>query len=165
MEVLERIIRKIGIAGTICGVVVLSAIALIISITVVGRAMHVAFAGTFDLVETLVVVTVSFALVYGQLEDHHIRADLAIERLRGRVKAVIECFLGILAFVYWAALLWAGWIMMLEKCGAGEATDILNVPVVPFRGIWVFALVIMLVLLLLKEIRNIKWLIKGGDEK
>jgi TRAP-type C4-dicarboxylate transport system permease small subunit len=127
--------------------------------------MHVAFAGTFDLVETLVVVTVSFALVYGQLEDHHIRADLAIDRLRGRVKAAIECFLGVLAFVYWAALLWAGWIIMLEKWGAGEATDILGVPVVPFRGIWVFALGVMLVLLLLKEIRNIKWLIKGGDEK
>jgi len=165
MEVLERIIRKIGIVGTVCGVVVLSAIALIISITVVGRAMHVAFAGTFDLVETLVVVTVSFALVYGQLEDHHIRADLAIDRLRGRVKAAIECFLGVLAFVYWAALLWAGWIIMLEKWGAGEATDILGVPVVPFRGIWVFALGVMLVLLLLKEIRNIKWLIKGGDGK
>ncbi len=165
MEILERIIRKIGIVGTVCGVVVLSAIALIISITVVGRAMHVAFAGTFDLVETLVVVTVSFALVYGQLEDHHIRADLAIERLRGRVKAAIECFLGILAFIYWAALLWAGWIIMLEKWGAGEATDILGVPVVPFRGIWVFALGVMLVLILLKEIRNIKWLIKGGDKK
>jgi TRAP-type C4-dicarboxylate transport system permease small subunit len=165
MEVLERIIKKIGIFGTICGVVVLSAIALIISITVVGRAMHVAFAGTFDLVETLVVVTISFALVYGQLEDHHIRADLAIERLHGRVKAAIECFLGVLAFAYWAALLWAGWIMMLEKWGAGEATEILGVPVGPFRGIWVFALGVMLVLLLLKEIRNIKWLIKGGDEK
>jgi TRAP-type C4-dicarboxylate transport system permease small subunit len=165
MEALERIIKKIGIVGTVCGVIVLSIIALIISITVIGRAMHVAFAGTFDLVETLVVVTVSFALVYGQLEDHHIRADLAIERLRGRVKAAIESFLGILSLVYWAALLWAGWIIMLEKWGAGETTDILNVPVVPFRGVWVFALTIMLLLLVLKEIRNIKWLIKGGEEK
>jgi TRAP-type C4-dicarboxylate transport system permease small subunit len=165
MGAFERIVRKIGIVGTVCGVIVLSAIALIISITVVGRAMHVAFAGTFDLVETLVVVTVSFALVYGQLEDHHIRADLAIERLHGKVKAVIECFVGVLALVYWAALLLAGWIVMLEKWGAGEATDILDVPVVPFRGIWVFALSIMLALLVLKEIRNVRWLIKGGDEK
>jgi len=49
----------------------MSAIAFIITATVIGRAVRVALPGTFDLVETLVVVSIAFALVHGQLQDRH----------------------------------------------------------------------------------------------
>ena len=111
----ERLINKISNWGTVVAAVFLSVIALLITTSVVGRAFHIALAGTFDLVETLVVVAIAFALVYGQLEDRHLRADIAIERLKGRVRSAVESFLGVLNLVYWATLLCAAVVMMWRK--------------------------------------------------
>ena len=161
----EKLVIKTGNWGTLMGAVFMSAIALIITATVVGRALRIALPGTFDLVETLVVVGIAFALVYGQLQDRHLRAEIAIERLHGRVKSGIESFLGILNLFYWVVLLYAGAAMLQDKWGKGESTEILKVPVVPFRGVWVFALLLMSLLLLFKLFRHIRSFIKGRTEK
>ena len=161
MERFEKFIIRIGTWGTAMGAVFMSAIALIITAMVLGRAFRIALPGTFDLVETLVVVTIAFALVCGQLQDRHLRAEIAIGRLRGRLKDGIESFLGILNLFYWAVLLWAGTAMFWDKWNKGETTEILRVPVVPFRGVWIFALALMVVLLSIKLIRHIKGFIKG----
>lgn len=161
----EKLISKTGNWGTVLSAVFLSIIALLITTSVICRAFHVALPGTFDLVETLVVVAIAFALVYGQLEDRHLRADIAIGRLRGRVRSAIESFLGVLNIAYWATLLCAAVVMMRNKWGEDETTDILRVPVVPFRGVWVFALILMVFLLIFQLIRHVKALIKGGEEK
>ena len=157
----EKVIIRIGNWGTAMGAVFMSAIALIITATVLGRAFRIALPGTFDLVETLVVVAIAFALVYGQLQDRHLRAEIAIERLRGRVKEGIESFLGVLNLLFWAVLLWAAVEVMLDKWSAGEETEILKVPILPFRGVWVFALILMCLLLLVKLFRHLKGLVKG----
>ncbi len=161
----EKVITRIGTWGAAMGAVFMSAIALIITATVLGRAFRIALPGTFDLVETLVVVAIAFALVYGQLQDRHLRAEIAIERLRGRVKAGIESFLGVLNLFFWAVLLWAALEVMVDKWSAGEETEILKVPILPFRGVWVFALILMCLLLLLRLFRHLKGLVKGRVEK
>jgi len=161
----ERLISKISNWGTVVAAVFLSAIALLITISVVGRAFHISLPGTFDLVETLVVVAIAFALVYGQLEDRHLRADIAIERLKGRVRSAVESFLGVLNLAYWAILFCAAVVMMWRKWGTEETTDVLNVPVAPFRGVWVFALIVMVLLLVFKLIHHVSALMKGGEKK
>jgi TRAP-type C4-dicarboxylate transport system permease small subunit len=161
----EMLIKKIGNGGTVLGAIFMSAIALIITATVVGRAVRVALPGTFDLVETLVVVGIAFALVYGQLQDRHLRAEIAIERLRGRMKSGIESFVGVLNLFYWAVLLVAGATMFYDKWGKGESTELLKVPVVPFRGVWVFALILMCLLLLFRLFHHIRRFVKGEVEK
>ena len=115
MGFFEKVVNKIGNWGTVMGALFMAAIALIITATVVCRALRIALPGTFDLVETLVVVSIAFALVYGQLQDRHLRAEIAIERLHGRVKSGIESFLGILNLFYWIVLLWAGTAMLLRS--------------------------------------------------
>ena len=107
MGAFEKLINKVSNWGAAVAAVFLSAIALLITTSVICRAFHIALPGTFDLVETLVVVAIAFALVYGQLEDRHLRADIAIERLKGRVRSAVESFLGVLNLVYWLTLLCA----------------------------------------------------------
>jgi TRAP-type C4-dicarboxylate transport system permease small subunit len=161
----ERLIMKIGNWGTVLGAVFMSAIALLITATVIGRAVRVALPGTFDLVETLVVVGIAFALVYGQLQDRHLRAEIAIERLRGRVKSGIESFVGVLNLFYWAVLLYAGAAMFSDKWGKGEATELLKVPVAPFRAVWVFALIVMCLLLIFRLFHHLRRWVKGESAK
>lgn len=165
MGTFEKIIIKIGNWGTVAGAVFLLAIALLITITVIGRAFHIAFPGTFDLVQTMVVVGIAFAIVYGQLQDRHLRTEIALERIKGRLKSGIESFLGILNLFYWVVLLWAGIDLGIDMFKGGEATELLDVPVTPFRAVWIFSLILMVILLSLKLIHHVKALIKGGEEK
>jgi TRAP-type C4-dicarboxylate transport system permease small subunit len=164
MGFFEKYIIRLGQWGTVLGAVFLLMVALIVVATVIGRALHIAFPGTFDLIETLIVVAIAFAIVYGQIEDRHLRAEIAMQHIKGRLKSLIESFTEILDLVYFAVLLWAALAVMLEKIEGGERTSILEVPIVPFRGVWVLALILMVFLLGLKWIRNIKGLIKGGEE-
>ena len=85
--------------------------------------------------------------------------------MRGRVKSGVESILGILNLFYWAVLLWAGILMLVDRWETGESTEILKVSVVPFRGVWVFALILMCLLLLFRLIHHLRGLIKGGEKK
>jgi TRAP-type C4-dicarboxylate transport system permease small subunit len=165
MGAFEKVIHKIGNWGTVLGAVFMLAIALLVTFTVIGRAFHIAFPGTFDLVETMMVVSIAFALVFGQLQDRHLRTEIAMERIKGRLKSGLESFLGVLNLFYWVVLLYTGIELGIDRYIGGEATQLLDVPVTPFRAVWVLALVLMVVLLALKLIGHVKRLIKGGDEK
>ena len=161
----EKLITRISNWGATVAAVFIAVISLLITISVICRAFHVALPGTFDLVETLIVVGIAFALVYGQLEDRRLRADIAIAKLKGRIRSAIESFLGVLNLIYWFTLLCAAVFMIRNKWGEEETTDILKVPVIPFRGVWVVALVLMLFLLIFKLIHHISALVKGGKEE
>ena len=161
----EKFINRLSNWGAALAAVFIGLIILLITFSVVFRAFHIALPGTFDLVETLIVVGIAFALVYGQLEDRHLRADIAIERLKGRVRSAIESFLGVLNIVYWFTLLCAAIFMITKKWGGEETTDILQVPVVPFRIVWVLALVLMFFLLVFRLIHHLSALIKGGKKE
>ncbi|HEX2967072.1 MAG TPA: TRAP transporter small permease [Syntrophorhabdaceae bacterium] len=165
MKSIEKAVVRLSNWGAVTAAIFIAIIILLITVSVISRAFHVALPGTFDLVETLIVVGIAFALVYGQLEDRHLRADIAIERLKGRVRAAVESFLGVLNIVYWFTLLCAAIFMIKNKWGGEETTDILRVPVVPFRMVWVFALFLMLLLLIFRLIKHVSALIKGGKQE
>ncbi len=165
MGAFEKVIHKIGNWGTVGGAVFMLAIALLVTITVIGRAFHVAFPGTFDLVETMMVVSIAFAIVFGQLQDRHLRTEIALERIKGRLKSGLESFLGVLNLLYWVVLLYTGIELGIERYIGGETTELLEVPVTPFRAVWILALILMVIMLAMKLIHHVKALIKGGDEK
>jgi TRAP-type C4-dicarboxylate transport system permease small subunit len=165
MRTFEKFIRTVGNWGTVMGAIVLLAIALLISAIVIFRAIHISMAGTFDLVGTMVIVAIAFAMVFGQLNDSHLRADLAIERITGRLRHAMESFSGAISLFYWGIILVASALQMWKKWGVGEQTDLLNVPIAPFRGVWVFTLVLMVILLILKLVHQVKLLITGGEER
>lgn len=161
----KRFIFKVTNWGTALGAVFLVAVALLITTMVIFRAFNIGLPGTFDLAETMVIVVISFAMLYGQLNDSHIRADIAIERLTGRLRYSIEGFNAIVSIFYWAIILIASAWLMWRKLGVGEETDILKVPYAPFRMIWVFTLILMVILLIFKFIHQINVLIKGEEKK
>ncbi|MBI5440674.1 MAG: TRAP transporter small permease [Deltaproteobacteria bacterium] len=158
-------LKKLAGWGASASALFMSLVALLVAGNVVCRAFHIALPGTFDLVETLIIVAVAFALVYGQSEDRHLRAEIAIERMTGRLRSGVESFLALLSVFYWAVLLVSGAVLMKEKWQGDEATDILRVPVVPFRAVWVFALALMVVLLIHRLVGHLQALKRGPEEE
>jgi TRAP-type C4-dicarboxylate transport system permease small subunit len=161
----EKLINRVSNWGAAVAAVFIVLVMLLITVAVVCRAFHIALPGTMDLVETLIIVGIAFALVYGQLEDRHLRADIAISRLKGRIRSAVESFLGVLNLAYWLTLLCAAVFMVKNKWGGDETTDILKVPVMPFRGVWIAALILMFFLLVFRLVHHVAHLIKGGKEE
>jgi TRAP-type C4-dicarboxylate transport system permease small subunit len=165
MSFIEKIVFRFGNWGAVLGAVFMFIVALIVVVTVIGRAIHVAIPGTFDLIETFMIVAISFAIVYGQVEDRHLRAEIAMQHVKGRIKFGVDSFTEVLDLVYFIVLLWAAWLVMIEKFEGGETTSIIEVPVVPFRASWVISLALMVLMVGFKFIHNITDLIKGGEKK
>jgi TRAP-type C4-dicarboxylate transport system permease small subunit len=111
------------------------------------------------------IVAISFAIVYGQVEDRHLRAEIDMQHVKGRIKFGVDSFTEVLDLVYFIVLLWAAWLVMVEKFEGGETTSIIEVPVVPFRASWVISLALMVLMVSFKFIHNITDLIKGGEKK
>jgi TRAP-type C4-dicarboxylate transport system permease small subunit len=165
MGAFEKVIHKIGNWGTVVGAVFLLAMAMLVTFTVIGRAFHIAFPGTFDLVETMVVPGIAFAIVFTQLKNNHARTEITLERIKGRLKWGLETFLSVLNVFYWVVLLYTGIQLGIDRYVGGETTELLEVPVTPFRAIWIFALILMVILLAIKLIHHAKMLVKGGDSE
>ena len=163
MEFIEKFVNRIGNWGCVLGMVFISIVTLIIGGDVLARHLGTALPGTYDMVETLVVVGVAFTLVYAQMMDKHTKAEIVVQRLHGRTKAIFETFTTLLSLFFWAVLAYTGFETFVEKFVEGENTQILKMPIVPFRGVWVFAALLIFVLLLIKLFHNIKGIIKGGE--
>ena len=160
----EQFINRIGNWGCVLGMVFISIVCLVIGTDVLARHLGTALPGTYDMVESLVVVGVAFALVYTEMTDRHTKAEIVVQRLHGRTKATFEATTTILSLFYWAVLTYMAFETFVEKFIAGEKTQILKIPIVPFRGVWAFASLLMFVMLLIKLFHHMKGIIKGGEE-
>ena len=165
MGFIEKVVNKVGDWGCVLGMVFISLVTLVIGGDVLARHLGTALPGTYDMVETLVVVGVAFTLVYAQMADKHTRAEIVVQRLHGRTKASFEAFTTILSLFFWAVLAYTGFETFIEKFVNGENTQILKISIVPFRGVWVFAALLIFVLLLIKLFHNVKGIIEGGEQK
>ncbi len=164
MGFIERFVNRVGNWGCVLGMVFISIVTLVIGGDVLARHLGTALPGTYDMVETLVVVGVAFTLVYAEMTDRHTRAEILVERLHGRTKATFAAFTTILGLVYWAVLAYTGFDTFVDKFVNGEETQILKISVVPFRGVWVFAALLIFVMLLIKLFHHIKGIINGGEK-
>lgn len=114
------------------------------------RNLGVALPGTVESVELLIAVIASAAIVRATLAGNHATIKLAIDRVSARVRNRLHVFVHLCGALYWAMLaLGTTWIIF-EVWGRQEATMLLELPVVPFRIVWLLACVSIVVLLLVR---------------
>jgi TRAP-type C4-dicarboxylate transport system permease small subunit len=132
---LDRIMKK----GLLIGGVFLIAGLLLLMSNIFGRFMHLVIPGSYELFELVMAIPVSFALVYAALQKTHVVVDLIISRFPPRLAAAAEILTSLLSFAIWALIAWGGAQLACET-GLKETTDLLRVPYLPFRIVWLFCL-------------------------
>ena len=128
-----RIGRALGLACrwlALAGGVVLTALALMTVVSIIGRGFSFAglgpVPGDFELVEAGCAVAVFAFLPWCQFRRGHVTVDILISRLSGRQQAVLA-MLGNIALSLVAGLVaWRLWFGMLDKFSYGETTMILG---------------------------------------
>jgi TRAP-type C4-dicarboxylate transport system permease small subunit len=148
MDYLANIARRIGGFGTAIGVGFLIGVVLLIVANIVYRFFGGVIAGTYELVELMVAVVAASALVYTVLEHGHVVINIIVSRLPQRIQAIVESITLAVGLGIWALVAWANVGLIREKALGGEATLLLNIPVLPFRLFWEFSLLLLCLMLL-----------------
>ncbi|HVN97998.1 MAG TPA: TRAP transporter small permease [Syntrophorhabdaceae bacterium] len=156
LERIQKVINRIGALTSGLGIVLLASVGVVLVTGVVMRVLGKALSGAFDLVQILIVGAVAFAFVDCELRNRHARAEVVVERLKPKLRAWFESLTTLCALFYWVVVFLAGAQLALMKYAEHEETDMLKVPIAPFRGAWLFGLALLCVVVFIKLINHVK---------
>lgn len=156
MRLVEAMLRTVTLFGGLIGVVAILSLMLLTVVTVVFRAIGIAFPGTYVIAELLLIPAVSFSLAYAGYAGAHIRVELLIDRFTVRAKRLTEATVGALGTAFWMLVAWAGIREALRRTAQNETTPIINLPVAPLRWMFVAALCLFCVILLVQVVRALR---------
>ncbi|MGD2166664.1 MAG: TRAP transporter small permease subunit [Gammaproteobacteria bacterium] len=115
-----------------------------------GRALQLPLIGSIEIVQAVVLLAASGALIVATLESAHARVNLLLDRLSSRWRRRLEKLHAIAAALLYAALLagsvWIAW----DLWGGHEESEILRIPYRPLRVAAILSLGTLVVLALLR---------------
>lgn len=140
---------------TLFGILALMALMGLIVVTVVFRAIGIAFPGTYVLSELLLIPTITLSLAYAAWSGAHTRVELVTQLLPKRGAGVIDGLMLLAGGAFWIFVIWAGIRNALHHGAQGEKTPMLDIPVAPFRWLLVFAVGLLIAVLVLRALQSI----------
>jgi TRAP-type C4-dicarboxylate transport system permease small subunit len=156
MKYLTRVVRGIGGAGVILGGGTLTAIMMLVVANVLVRFFGQVIAGTYELIEITIVVTIAFAVGYTALEQGHVTVAIVVSRFSKHVQTIFQTFTLVISVGYLGLMVWATLDLIHAKAPLGEKTELLGVPFQPFRYIWLLGLLFFCFVLLIDLFRALR---------
>jgi len=152
MNLLETAVRHLTRWGTVLGGTVLVAAMLLQVGNIIGRFAHFVIPGSFETFEMLMTIPIGFGLVAAALHKGHVTVDIVLSRMPPRLRKASRIVAASLSLLIWMAAAWAGASLAFEN-GLQEVTDILDIPVLPFRLVFIFCLLLFCLTYLLDLLR------------
>jgi TRAP-type C4-dicarboxylate transport system permease small subunit len=115
---------------------------VLIVANIIYRLFGHVIAGSYELSELLIVVTVAFALGYAALQKSHVAVKILVSRFPQRWQAILEVFTSFLSMGTWAVIAWAGALILSERW-LTEESEMLLIPFFPFRCVLLFGLILL----------------------
>jgi TRAP-type C4-dicarboxylate transport system permease small subunit len=128
------------------GSVALLAAMAIDFMSVVGRHLGHPFPGSIELVQVSVVVAAAAAVIGATLSGAHAAVHVITERLPEGQRRLWARLAAILGALFFAMLTVGGVWLIADTLGGDERTDLLGLPLLPFRAIWCAATALAAVL-------------------
>jgi TRAP-type C4-dicarboxylate transport system permease small subunit len=141
------------------GAFFLVAMMLLIVANIIYRMTGNVIAGSFELSVLMIVITTAFALGYAGLEGSHVLVNIVVKRFPLRAQAIVDVLMSLIALAVWSIILWASFKILSDRW-LTETTDLLSVPFLPFRFVWVFGLFLFCLVYLLQIIKSIRRAVK-----
>jgi TRAP-type C4-dicarboxylate transport system permease small subunit len=136
-NIVDRLVRAFTFFGAFC----LVGLMCLIVANVIVRPFGQVIMGTYELSELIIVITVSFALVFTALKKGHIAVDAITSRLPNRAQQILRCFSSFFFLSIIVLIAYTNFNFTRKVLLGGEETDLLKVPFLPFRLLWVLGLI------------------------
>lgn len=155
MNVLAGLLHRVTKGGVFIGGIFLIIGMLILICNILGRFVHFVIPGSYELFELIMVIPVAFALAYAAMQNTHVVVNIIVSRFPPKLGTASEILASFLSFAIWGLIVYAGAEMAYEN-GLKEVSDILRIPYLPFRIVWVFCLFLFCLIYLVDLSRTIR---------
>jgi TRAP-type C4-dicarboxylate transport system permease small subunit len=136
---ISNIFNRIASKGMIlAGVFIVGMMCLTVA-NVIVRFFGQVIAGTYELTEIMHVVVIGCAFGYTILKGSQVTVDLVVSHLPSRFRGILEVWNSFLGMTFWGLIVWASLGLTLDRW-LDEKTQMLRVPFLPFRFVWVVGL-------------------------
>src|SRR5690554_1515969 len=157
MQAFGRLLRAVTRIAGFAGVAAILALMMLTVATVIFRAMHIAFPGTYVLAELLLIPAVTISIAYATLSNEHTRAELFVDTIKNvRVRHAIHGAMLALGSIFWIAITWATIREAIRRGSQGEMSPIIHVPVSPFRWAMAGALTLLCIILIWQSVQLLR---------
>ncbi|MAQ85867.1 TRAP transporter small permease [Psychromarinibacter halotolerans] len=150
MTGIETLLGRVVRGAAAFGVLSLLALMGLTVVTVVFRAIGIAFPGTYVLAELLLIPTVTLALAFAAWDGAHTKVDLLVQTFRPRISGLSQGLMLLAGTVFWGFVAYAAIEEALRRGRQGEVTPLLDIPVAPFRWLMVAAICLMIAVCVLR---------------
>ncbi len=165
IQVLENVIRRLTDVTRWLALVTMAFTMLFITLAVVGRAFHIPVLGDVEVVQLAMVVMIMFGLAYSQAKDAHISIGLLVDRLPPRVQLIMDVLGLVLTVAVCAIISWVYWHVAIRyTTGITQYTDLLEIPMTPFKYFIAIGFLLWGLEALLKLIQTFIQLVNGSEE-
>ncbi|UCG54660.1 MAG: TRAP transporter small permease subunit, partial [Dehalococcoidia bacterium] len=97
---------------------------------------------------------VAGAIGYTELKKSHVTVEIIVSRLPRRLQGFFEALVYIIAIGLWIVIIWSS-ISIMNRNWLNEDTEILGLPILPFRFIWIFGLIFLCTVLVLHFLQGL----------
>jgi len=148
-DALDRVVVWIGATALVL-------LGLLICATVALRVVGSVIKGNGEIGEMLIIVVASTALLTATLTDGHPHVHMLIEKIATRWRYRIGAAITVLAALFWATAAWMNGAVALENAALIEETELLHIPLTPFRIVWIVALSLVALLLVARVVQTLR---------
>jgi TRAP-type C4-dicarboxylate transport system permease small subunit len=155
MDYFINLVRRTTGWGMACGATFLTGMMVLIVANIITRLFGHIIPGSYEISTLMIVVSVAFALGYAGVQKRHVVVKILTDRFSPRWQAVVEIITSLISMATWAVIGWASYTVLAKRL-LTEVTDLLDVPYLPFRIIFVAGIAILCLVYLTDLIKAFK---------
>jgi len=154
---IRKLVNRITLYAAAVGMFMLVIMMFLTTSDAISRKLFVPIPAAYELNQYMLAVFGLLGIAYVQQTRGHVSIGLLIERMPLRTQFVIGSIITFISVLVFSLVIWWGWVEGIFSMKAGTASDILRIPVFPFKllvSVGAFLLVLELLLTLIDNIRN-----------
>ncbi len=149
---------------TFLGGIVILLLVLLATANILGRwILSMPINGYVDWVEQAMAFFAFLGISYTQRDGGHIRMDILVSHLRGRLLWSVELFSTIITLVITLVLIYGSWLHFYRAWSIGDSSLDINLPTWPAKLVVPVSLTILALRLLLQIWGYLRAIAQGGD--
>ena len=154
MKLVEQFLGRLAGLAAFIGAAAIAALVCLTVVTVTFRFLGIAFPGTYVLAELLIIPAVVFSLAYAGWSGVHTRVDILTGAMPKRVRGPLMGVMLAIGAGFWGMVALSAIEEAQRRGPQNEMTELLDIPVAPFRWLMIAAIVLLIAILLLRAVQT-----------
>jgi len=157
----KKVVQRVSLYAGVGGMFTLLVMMLLTTFDVIGRKFFsLPIPGSYELSKYMLAVFVLLGIAYTQQMEGHVSINLVVARMPLRTQLVIDSIVTLLGLFIFSLIIWGGWVETVLTMQAGTVSDMLYIPVFPFKFLVSLGAFLVCLELLLKVIASVTEAVK-----